>query len=564
MPDLNAEIADRFDELADLLEIEAANPFRVRAYRNASSLLRTLPKDVDEMLAKGADLTDLPGIGDDLAAKIREFVDSGHLKALDRIKREVPPHLADLLHVRGLGPKRVHAVYHELGIDSLEGLEKAARAGKLESLPGFGAKTQANVLSELAAMTRPARRRWADVEPVANELERDLAAIKGVRDVVVAGSFRRHLETVGDLDILVTARRDSPVMQRLGEHGEVAKVVSRGSTRSTVILRSGLQVDVRVVPQVSFGAALHYFTGSRAHNIAVRTLAVKQGLKINEYGVFRDGERIAGRKEDEVFASVGLPWIPPELREDRGEIQAAMKDELPRLVEPEDITGDLHVHSDWGEGQDSLEALAREAKARGHAYIAITDRGLDAARLREQMQAIDALDGRLEGIRLLKGAEVGIREDGSLALAEDLLARLDLCVCVIRDHFDLPAEKQTRRVLAALKHPLCTILAHPLGRLIPDRPAMALDMDQILRAAARHGAVLELNARPERLDLDDHHCRMAHELGARLCISSDARSAGELGLIRHGVYQARRGWIGGADVVNTLPLAELKKVLRKA
>jgi len=516
------------------------------------------------MLAKGADLTDLPGIGDDLAAKIREFVDSGHLKALDRIKREVPPHLADLLHVRGLGPKRVHAVYHELGIDSLEGLEKAARAGKLESLPGFGAKTQANVLSELAAMTRPARRRWADVEPVANELERDLAAIKGVRDVVVAGSFRRHLETVGDLDILVTARRDSPVMQRLGEHGEVAKVVSRGSTRSTVILRSGLQVDVRVVPQVSFGAALHYFTGSRAHNIAVRTLAVKQGLKINEYGVFRDGERIAGRKEDEVFASVGLPWIPPELREDRGEIQAAMKDELPRLVEPEDITGDLHVHSDWGEGQDSLEALAREAKARGHAYIAITDRGLDAARLREQMQAIDALDGRLEGIRLLKGAEVGIREDGSLALAEDLLARLDLCVCVIRDHFDLPAEKQTRRVLAALKHPLCTILAHPLGRLIPDRPAMALDMDQVLRAAARHGAVLELNARPERLDLDDHHCRMAHELGARLCISSDARSAGELGLIRHGVYQARRGWIGGADVVNTLPLAELKKVLRKA
>lgn len=564
MPDLNDEIADRFAELADLLEIEAANPFRVRAYRNASSLLRTLPRDVDEMLANGADLTDLPGIGDDLAAKIREFVDSGHLKALDRIKREVPPHLADLLHVRGLGPKRVHAVYHELGIDSLEGLEKAARAGKLESLPGFGAKTQANILSELAAMTKPARRRWADVEPVANALERDLAAIKGVGDVVVAGSFRRHLETVGDLDILVTARRDSPVMQRLGEHGEVAKVVSRGSTRSTVILRSGLQVDVRVVPQVSFGAALHYFTGSRAHNIAVRTLAVKQGLKINEYGVFRDGERIAGRREEEVFASLGLPWIPPELREDRGEIRAAMKDELPRLVEPEDMAGDLHVHSDWGEGQDSLETLARAAQARGQAYIAITDRGLDAARLREQMQAIDALNGRLEGIRLLKGAEVGIREDGSLALAEDLLAGLDLYVCAIRDHFDLSAEKQTQRVLAALEHPLCTILAHPLGRLIPDRPAMALDMGMVLRAAARHGAVLELNARPERLDLDEHHCRMAHEIGARLCISSDARSADELGLIRHGVYQARRGWIRSADVVNTRPLAKLHKALRKA
>lgn len=564
MPDLNAEIADRFDELADLLEIEAANPFRVRAYRNAAGLLRTLPRDVDELLAKGEDLTELPGIGDDLAGKIGEFVESGHLKALDRIKREVPPHLADLLNIRGLGPKRVHALYHELGIDSLEGLEKAARAGKLESLPGFGPKTQATIVKELGAMTKPERRRWADAEPVANELKGYLAGIKGVRGVVVAGSFRRHLETVGDLDILVTARRDSPVMQRLGEHGAVAQVVSRGSTRSTVILRSGLQVDVRVVPQVSFGAALHYFTGSRAHNIAVRTLAVKQGLKINEYGVFRDGERVAGRKEEEVFASVGLPWIPPEMREDRGEIQAAMKGELPRLVELQDITGDLHVHSDWGGGQDSLETLARAAKEQGHAYIAITDRGLDAARLREQMEAIDALNGRLKGLRLLKGAEVDILEDGTLALPDEVLAGLDLCVCGVRDHLDLSAEKQTRRVLAALKNPRCTILAHPLGRLIPARPPMALDMEQVLRAAAREGVILEVNGRPERLDLDDHHCHMAHDLGVRLCISSDASSAGELGLVRHGVYQARRGWIGAADVVNTLPLAKLMKALRKA
>jgi len=563
MSELNVEIADRFDALADLLEIEAANPFRVRAYRNAASVLRDLPRG-DEMLAAGEDLTELPGIGDDLAAKIREFVDTGHLKALDRLQSELPAHLTDLLHVRGLGPKRVHALYHELGIDSLEALGAAARAGKLRTLHGFGAKTEAMVLGELAALTSTERRRWADVEPLAARLTAFLGGIAGVKDVVVAGSFRRHLETVGDLDILVTAQRDSPVMRRLGDYEEVAQVLSSGGTRSTVILRSGLQVDVRVVPRVSFGAALHYFTGSRAHNIAVRILAVKKGLKINEYGVFRDGERIAGRTEDEVFATVDLPWIPPELREDRGEIQAAMEGRLPRLIELNALRGDLHVHSDWGEGADSLEALAQAARERGYAWLAITDRGLDAERLRAQGEAIDALNARLKGLRLLKGAEVGIRKDGSPGLPDEALAALDLCVFAVHEHLDLDEGAQTHRLLRALEHPRCVMLAHPAGRLIPDRPALKLDLEQVLRAAAGHGVVLEVNGRPERLDLDDHHCRQACALGARLGLSSEAHAAGELDLIRHGLAQARRGWAEEGDVVNTLSHSCLLEALRKA
>lgn len=564
MPEMNAEIADRFDEMADLLEIEAANPFRVRAYRNAARLLRTLPRGVDEMLAAGEDLTGLPGIGDDLAAKIGEFVSSGHLAALDRLKRELPEHLADLLHVRGLGPKRVHALYHELGIDSLDKLRAAAEAGRLQALHGFGPKTTATILAELAALRPAERRRWADAEPVAEGLLGFIRAIDGVRSAVVAGSFRRHLETVGDLDILVVAQRGSPIMQRLGDHAEVDAILERGGTRASLRLRSGLQVDVRVVPAVSFGAALHYFTGSRAHNIAVRTLAVKRGLKINEYGVFRDGQRVGGRTEEEVFAAVGLPLIPPELREDRGEIQAAMEHRLPVLVEPSDLRGDLHAHSDWGEGRDGLETMARVARARGYDYLAITDHGLDAARLLEQTEAIDRINTRLAGIRLLKGVEVDILEDGSLALPDDILARLDLCVCAVNDGFDLPPAQQTRRILRAMQHPHCAILAHPTGRLLPGRPPMALDMEQVLRAAATHGVVLEVDARPERLDLDDHHGRMARDLGARLCIASDARSAAELDLVRHGVFQARRGWIEAGDVVNTLALDALLRGLRRA
>ena len=324
MSDLNGEIAERFEEMADLLDIEAANPFRVRAYRTAARLLQTLPKGVDAMLAEGMDLTELPGIGDDLAAKIREVVDTGHLAALERLKRDLPEHLIDLLHIRGLGPKRVHALYHERGIDDLHKLRLAAEAGKLRDLAGFGPKTEAMILRELASAPPKERWRWEDAEPVAKRFTAFLQSVEGVKDVVVAGSFRRRAETVGDLDILVTAQRGSPVMQRLIQHDDVSQVLASGPTRATVILKSGLQVDVRVVPQVSFGAALHYFTGSRAHNIAVRTLATKRGLKINEYGVFRDGQRIAGRTEEEVFDAVGLPWIPPERRVGGEEVRAVV------------------------------------------------------------------------------------------------------------------------------------------------------------------------------------------------------------------------------------------------
>lgn len=566
----NTEIAVKLEEIADLLEIEEENPFRIRAYRNAARTLRGLGREVAAMLKAGEDLSELPGIGKDLAAKISELVESGSTEILDKLHRELPESLSALLAVPGLGPKRVKVLHEALGVDTPEALARAAKAGKLRSLPGFGAKTEARVLEALGAGETTARRfGLAEVTAQAEALVEHLQGARGVGKVTVAGSFRRRRETVGDLDILAIAAKPEPVMQRFVEFNAVARVASRGPTRSTLFLKNGLQVDLRVVPKESYGAALHYFTGSKAHNIRVRARARGAGLKINEYGVYRGARRIAGATEAEVFRAVGLPFVPPELREDRGEIEAALAGRLPRLVERADLRGDLHAHTTASDGRLGLEALARAARAAGLDYLAITDhaqhlgivRGLDAGGLARQGEAIDRLNEKLRGIRLLKGVEVDILPDGRLALPDEALRGLDVVIAAVHTSQGLSRAKQTARVLRALEHPAVAILAHPTGRLLGERGPMQLDLERIAAAAARRGVALELNTQPARLDLDDVGCRAARDAGALVSIASDAHDAAGFVTLDDGVTQARRGWLEAGNVLNTRPLRSLLPLL---
>jgi len=581
MPVHNADITTIFTEIADLLEIQGANPFRIRAYRNAARILGDLPQEARLLAERGHenllfrhrdDLTRLPGIGADLANKINEIVTTGRCSLLERLHRELPPAITELLKIPGLGPKRVKALYHDLDVQTVEQLHRAARDGRIRALPGFGEKTEQNILQAVEAHASQNRRfKLATAAQYAEALRAFLQAVPGVQQVVVAGSFRRMRETVGDLDILVTAAPDSPVMQRFTAYDEVAEVFSAGETRASILLKCGMQVDLRVVAQQSYGAALHYFTGSKAHNIAIRRIAQQHGLKVNEYGVFRGAQRIAGESEDSVYRAVGLPYIPPELREDRGEIEAAHAGRLPQLVELADLRGDLHAHTRATDGHDSLRDMALAAKALGLEYLAITEHsrrltvahGLDPVQLARQCDEIDRINAQLNGITLLKGIEVDILEDGSLDLPDTVLARLDLVVGAVHSRFDLSRAKQTERILRAMDHPHFTLLAHPSGRLIEKREPYDVDMLHIIRHARSRGCFLELNAHPERLDLLDSHCQSAKEEGVLVSINSDAHSTFDFSNLRYGVGQARRGWLEKTDVLNTRPLAALRKLLKK-
>ena len=572
MPVHNADVAAVFEEVANLLELQDANPFRIRAYRNVALTLRDMGVEVAELLDQGVDLSRLPGIGKDLAQKIEEIVRTGTLRQLAELRREVPPGLTELLRLPGLGPKRVRALSQRLGIRDLEGLRRAAEAGRVRTLPGFGERTERAILEALARHAGAERRiLLATAAQYAEALAEHLRRTPGVEEVVVAGSYRRAKETVGDLDILAIAADHEAVMERFTGYDEVERVLSRGTTRSTVLLRSGLQVDLRVVGRESFGAALHYFTGSKAHNIAVRRLGQERGLKINEYGVFRGRRRVAGRTEESVFAAVGLPFIPPELRENRGEIEAAQAGRLPELVRLEDLRGDLHCHTRATDGRNSLREMAEAARALGLRYLAVTEhsrrltvaKGLDPRRLRRHMEAIDRLNEELRGITLLKGIEVDILEDGSLDLPDEVLAELDLVVGAVHSKFNLPRRKQTDRILRAMNHPHFSILAHPSGRLLGERAAYDVDLERIVEEARQRGCFLELNAHPERLDLNDVYCKMAKEAGVLVSINSDAHSVLDFQNLRYGVGQARRGWLEARDVLNTRPLPALRRLLRR-
>lgn len=572
MPVANADIASELDKVADLLDIEGANPFRVRAYRRAARTVGALPRRVADMLAAGENLDDLPGIGPDLAEKIAVIARGEELPLLDQLEHEVPAGTAALLALPGLGPKRVHQLYATLGIDSVEKLAAAARAGTLRRVPGLGAGTEANLLRALATGAgQPPRTLLATAEQVVLPLLEYLRGAEGVERVEAAGSFRRRRETVGDLDIVAAAAPGGPVMARFVGYDAVSRVVEQGATRATVLLRNGLQVDLRVVAPASFGAALCYFTGSQAHNIALRRIAADAGMKLNEYGLYRGTKRLAGATEEEVYQRLGRTFIPPELREAQGEIEAAGNDTLPHLVTLDAMKGDLHAHTTASDGRDTLEAMAHAAQALGYEYIAITDHshrltmthGLDARRLGQQIEAIDRLNAGLRGLVVLRAIEVDILEDGRLDLPDEVLRRLDLVVAAVHSHFELASERQTERLLRAMDNRYVSILAHPTGRLINRRPPYAVDVERVMRGALERGCHLEVNAQPERLDLDDRWCRLARGLGLTLAISTDAHAAGELGFMRFGVDQARRGWLEAKDVLNTRPLAALRKLLRR-
>jgi DNA polymerase (family 10) len=567
MPIHNADIAALFEEIADLLEIQGANPFRIRAYRNAARVVGDLGRDARSMVDKGEDLTALPGIGDDLAAKIREIVATGSCGLLGKLRKEMPPAITELLRVPGLGPKRVKALYHDLDVHTLEQLYKAARDGRIRALQGFGEKTELNILRSVEAhLTRVRRFKLATAAQYADSLVAHLKAVPGVEEVVVAGSFRRMKETVGDLDILVSAEATSPVMACFTGYDEVAEVLASGATRASVVLKCGLQADLRVVEAASLGSALCYFTGSKAHNIVVRRLAQERGLKVNEYGVFRGATRIAGEDEESVYRAVGLPWIAPELREDRGEFEAARAGRLPKLVDLADLRGDLHAHTTATDGHDTLRDMALAAQRYGFEYLAITEHsrrltvahGLDPQRLARQCDEIDRLNGELQGVVLLKGIEVDILEDGSLDLPDSVLAQLDLVVGAVHSRFDLPRARQTERILRAMDNRHFTILAHPTGRMIETREPYDVDMLRIIRAARSRGCALELNAHPERLDLIDSYCLMAKQECVPVAINSDAHSVLDFANLRFGVGQARRGWLEAGDVLNTKPLPALR------
>jgi len=568
----NQEIARIFQQIADLLEIQGENPFKVRSYRRSAESLRGLPEEASQLYARG-ELAQVPGIGASLAAKIEELLTTGRLEYYESLKAQVPAGLVEMLAIPDVGPKTVARLYAELGIETLEQLEEAAREHRIRPLKGMGPKSEENILRGIALYRRrQGRVPYGEAWPQAQALLEALQPQPAVHRISLAGSLRRARETIGDLDLLVATEAPRQVIEAFTALPPVREVLAAGDTKASVLLQSDLQADLRAVAPESFGAALQYFTGSQSHNIALRDLAHDQGLKINEYGVFRidTEECIASATEEEVYAAVGLPWIPPVLREDRGEIQAAAQGRLPTLIERPDLRGDLHVHSHWSDGTASILEMARAAQAQGLEYLLLADHsralsvahGLDADRVRAQREEVAAVNAALPGFRVLHGIEVDILSDGSLDLPADLLAELDLVVASIHGGLRQSREQITRRTIAAIESGVVHIIAHPTGRLLGQREPFEIDLEAVWEAAVRHGVALEINAHPLRLDLTDLACRAAKERGVRLVISTDAHRPEEFAYLEYGVRVAQRGWLEAADVLNTRPADELLALLK--
>ncbi len=557
----NQQLADTFRLIADMLEIKGEIIYKILAYRKAAESLENLGRDVNDVWREGQ-LTDIPGVGKAIAEKIEELLTTGRLEFLEKLQGEVPPSLVELLQVPDLGPKKAALFWKQQGITNLAQLEAAARAGKLRGLPGMGEKSEARILAGIEALSRrtdrtPLAKAW----PFAQELLALLRALPGVEAAEAAGSLRRMRATVGDLDLLVAASDSQAVMQAFVSHPEVVRVLSQGDTKASVEYSRNLRAQLWVHPPQRFGTALQYATGSKDHNVRLRELALKQGLSLSEQAFLReDGSELLCATEEQVYATLGLPWIPPELREDRGEVQAARAGQLPRLVALEHVHAELHSHSTWSDGKLSIREMAGLALERGMKALAITDHsgglgvagGLTAGDLREQRAEIDRVQRELgDSIRLLQGCEVEIRADGSLDFPDEILASLDIVIASLHVSLRQPRQQVTQRLLNAIRNPHVDVIGHPTGRIIPNREGADLDMDAVLDAAAEHGVALEINAYPTRLDLDDVYARRAIEKGALLSINTDAHSASDLDMLHFGVATARRGWVGPDDVINT-------------
>jgi len=563
----NAEIKDLFNEIADFLEIKGENPFRIRAYRRAAQAVEGLAEDIAAIAGRGG-LLDIPGIGKDLAAKIQEYLENGSVDYLEDLRREIPAGVIELMRIHGVGPRTAKLLYEHAGVDSVEKLEALAQAHKLSGLPGIQAKTEENILKGIQVW-RSGRERMAlgSALMLAEGIVHTLRALPEVDQIATAGSLRRMRETVKGIDILVTSTSPTQVMEVFVGLPNMAEVLARGETKSAVRLKENIQVDLRVVDPDCFGAALQYFTGSKQHNIRVRELAQRKGLKVNEYGVFHEksNRRAAGATEEEVYRAVGLPLIPAELREDGGEIEAALEGKLPTLVTLEDIRGDLQLHTTWSDGAHSLSDLTAGVRAKGYQYMAVTDhsksatvaRGMNEERVLQMIAEVRAANKRLKGFRILAGCEVDIKGDGTLDFPDEILHQLDLVQVSIHSRFKMSREEMTARIVRAVQHPLVHILGHPTGRLIGERAAYELDMEAVLAAARTAGTAVEINASPSRLDLNDLHARRAKELGIPIVISTDAHTIAHLEFMRFGVSVARRAWLTPGDILNTRPLKEL-------
>ena len=567
----NLEVAKIFENIANILEIKGANPFRIRAYQNAAQTIENLTSDLEELAQKGT-LTKLPGIGEDLAKKIEEILKTGTSKDYKKLKKEIPSGLLDILEIPGLGPKTVKLLYEKLNIKNISSLKNKAKKGKLIGLPGIQEKTVENILRGIAFLEKGAERMPLHIaDRAAREVISELKKLKEIKDIDACGSLRRMKETVRDIDILLYSPKPQAVMNKVTSLSQVKEIISKGETKSSILTKDNVQVDIRVVKKKSYGAALLYFTGSKPHNIKLRQMAQRKKWKINEYGIFRGKKQIAGKTEDQMYRKLKLPFMPPEIREDTGEIELGLKNKLPKLIGYNDIKGDLHVHSKASDGSYSIEEMAQEAKKRGYEYIAITDHsislkvagGLSLKKLSKQIKDIQKINKRLKGITILSGTEIDIKDDGSLDYPDSILKEVDVIICAIHSGFKQPKEKLTKRIIKAMQNKYTTIVAHPSGRLMGTREPYELDYDEIFKAAKETNTFLEINAYPLRLDLMDIWVKEAKEKRVKMVISTDAHTFDHYDYMRYGIATARRGWLEKKDVLNTLPFNKLKEKIKR-
>ncbi len=568
----NKEIADMFFEMADILEMQGVD-WKPNAYRKAARAIETLSEPIEKVYAQGGirALMDIPGVGQSLASKIEEFLKTRKMREFNQIVKKIPKGVEEMMHVPGLGPKKVMKLYKKLKIKSLAELEAAAKAGKLKKLEGFGAKSEQDILRGLGIIKQGAARPLLGIAlPVAHEFAERLSKIDGVKKAEPAGSLRRMKESVGDIDILVISSKPAKVMEFFTKMPEVQTVLAKGATKSTVILKDGIQSDVRVLDEKSFGAALQYFTGSKDHNVTLRQMAIKKGYKLSEYGLYKKERYVCGRTEKEIYAKLGLPYIEPELRENQGEIQAALKHRLPHIIPYNAMKGDLHMHSKWSDGLHTVEQMIKAAEQRGYKYIAMTDHskseyianGMNEKRLVQYLKELDKLQDKFR-IKILKGCEVDILGDGSLDFDNKYLKQLDFVLAAVHSRFKSARQDMTKRILKAFENPYVNALAHPTGRLIGKRDPYDFDFEKVAEAAKDRGIALECDAYPTRLDLKDVHIRTAIEIGCRISIDTDSHAVDHLRFMEYGIAQARRGWAEEKDVINSWPLKKLEKFLKR-
>ena len=569
----NLELSRIFEQIARILKIKGENPFKIRAYEKITLVLENLPIDIETICRQGG-LNNIPGVGTGIAKKIEEFLTTGKLEYYEKLKETIPSGVIELLDISEVGPKTAKLLYEQLDVDNIEKLEKAVKEHQIKDLPGMGEKSETNILRGIELYKRRKERFLLGLAlPLAEEIVENLSQLKETEKINFAGSLRRKKETIGDIDILVTSQKPEKIMKTFTSLPQVKEILAEGPTKSSVITKDDIHVDVRVVEPISFGAALQYFTGSKAHNIKLRELALKRNLKINEYGIFdvKTDRRIAGEREEEIYQILNLPFIPPELREDRGEIEAAQENKLPKLIEYSQIRGDLHLHTKWSDGAHTIRQMAEAAKKRGYKYIAITDHsqslkfagGLTEERLREQVELIQRINRELSDFTILTGIEVDIKSDGSLDFSDEILSKLDVVIAAIHSGFKQESKIITERIVKAMQNMFVHIIAHPTGRLIGYRESYQVDINEIMEVAAETGTIFEINAYPERLDLNDVYCRMAKDKGVQLAIETDAHSADGLATMDLGVAVARRGWLEEKDIINTLPLDKLLQRLKR-